>query len=72
MDRSEALERLPETYVSALALRDRGFDEAGIAATLSLDPAAVSALLRVAEQKLALLIHEGGRASRTRSTEVER
>ena len=57
MDRQSAIERLPQTHASALVLRDRGFDDAAIAAALSLELEAVPGLLRVAEEKLAALTH---------------
>jgi hypothetical protein len=76
VDRQSAIERLPQTYASALALRDRGFDDAAIATTLSLELEAVPALLRVAEEKLAALTDENeperGRGGQTSRSEAER
>jgi hypothetical protein len=55
MDELERLARLPESYARALQLRREGADEAAIAAALSIDPAAVGPLLRIADAKLAAL-----------------
>jgi len=52
MDRSTAIERLPEAYAAALRLHDEGHDDKAIAARLGLAPAAVGPLLRVAVAKL--------------------
>ncbi len=52
MDRSAAIDRLPEAYAAALRLQDEGHDDKAIAARLDLAPAAVGPLLRVAAAKL--------------------
>jgi DNA-directed RNA polymerase specialized sigma24 family protein len=52
MDRSTAIDRLPEAYATALRLQDEGHDDKAIAALLDLAPAAVGPLLRVAAAKL--------------------
>jgi len=76
VDRQRALQSLTRTHASALALRDRGFDDSAIAAALSLELEAVPSLLRVAEEKLAALADvdepDPGRGSRTSRSEVER
>ena len=64
MDRQSAIERLPQTYATALVLRDRGFDDAAIAAALSLELEAIPVLLGVAEEKLAALTDENERGRR--------
>jgi hypothetical protein len=46
MDRSTAIDRLPEAYAAALRLREEGHDDSGIAARLDLASAAVGPLLR--------------------------
>jgi len=52
MDRSDAVDRLPQAYAAALRLQDQGHDETAIAACLGLAPAAVGPLLRMAAAKL--------------------
>ena len=52
MDRSTAIDRLPEVYATALRLQDEGHDDKAIAARLDLAPAAVGPLLRMAAAKL--------------------
>ena len=52
MERSTAIDRLPEAYATALRLQDEGHDDNAIAARLDLAPAAVGPLLRVAAAKL--------------------
>jgi len=52
MDRSTAIDRLPEAYAAALRLQDEGHDDKAIAARLGLAPTAVGPLLRVAAAKL--------------------
>jgi hypothetical protein len=52
MDRSAAIDQLPEAYAAALRLQDEGHDDKAIAARLDLAPAAVGPLLRVAAAKL--------------------
>jgi DNA-directed RNA polymerase specialized sigma24 family protein len=52
MDRSTAIDRLPEAYAAALRLQDEGHDEKTIAVRLGLAPAAVGPLLRLATAKL--------------------
>jgi DNA-directed RNA polymerase specialized sigma24 family protein len=63
MDRSAAIDRLPETYATALRLQDEGHDDRAIAARLDLAPDAIGPLLRVAAAKLRTLLaadEEGG------------
>jgi DNA-directed RNA polymerase specialized sigma24 family protein len=52
MDRSTAIDRLPEAYAAALRLYDEGHDDQAIAARLHLPAEAVGPLLRVATAKL--------------------
>lgn len=52
MDRSTAIDRLPEAYAAALRLQDEGHDDKAIAIRLGLAPDAVGPLLRVAVAKL--------------------
>jgi DNA-directed RNA polymerase specialized sigma24 family protein len=52
MDRSTAIDRLPDAYAAALRLQDEGHDDKAIAARLDLAPTAVGPLLRVAAAKL--------------------
>jgi DNA-directed RNA polymerase specialized sigma24 family protein len=56
MHNERLLGRLPETYATALRLRERGLNERAIAAELSVEPEAVRALLGLAEAKLAALL----------------
>ena len=52
MDRSAAIDRLPEAYAAALRLYDAGNDDQAIADQLHLPTEAVGPLLRVATAKL--------------------
>jgi DNA-directed RNA polymerase specialized sigma24 family protein len=56
MDRAEAVRLLPEKYARALLLRDRGCEDAQIAAALGIVPEAIGPLLRLAEAKLQRLL----------------
>lgn len=57
MDRRAALELLPEAYALALRLRDAGAEPRLIAVALDADESAIPTVLRVAEAKLAALLH---------------
>lgn len=59
MDRSTAIDRLPEAYAAALRLQDEGHDDNAIAVRLDLAPAAIGPLLRVAEAKLNSILAAG-------------
>ncbi len=59
MDRSTAIDRLPEAYAAALRLQDEGHDDKVIAVRLDLAPAAVAPLLRVAAAKLHSILAAG-------------
>ena len=59
MDRSTAIDRLPDAYAAALRLQDEGHDDQAIAARLGLAPAAVGPLLRMAAAKLHTLLAAG-------------
>ena len=59
MDRSEALQALPDTYATALRLRDEGAEAAGVARALGVEPEAVGPLLTLADAKLADLMDAG-------------
>jgi DNA-directed RNA polymerase specialized sigma24 family protein len=59
MDRSTAIDQLPEAYAAALRLQDEGHDAKVIAARLDLAPAAVGPLLRVAAAKLRSILAAG-------------
>ena len=59
MDRSTAIDRLPEAYAAALRLQDEGHDDNAIAARLDLAPAAIGPLLRVAAAKLNSILAAG-------------
>ena len=56
MDRSSALELLPEAYADALRLRDAQVQPAEIARRLGIAPEALTAALELAEAKLARLL----------------
>lgn len=56
MDRSSALELLPEAYADALRLRDARVQPAEIAQRLRIAPEALTAALELAEAKLARLL----------------
>ncbi len=56
MDRSTAIDQLPEAYATALRLRDEGHDDTVIAARLGLAPEAVGPLLGIAAAKLRTLL----------------
>jgi DNA-directed RNA polymerase specialized sigma24 family protein len=66
VDRSEALELLPEAYAHALRLRDARVEPAEIARRLGIAPEALTAALELAEAKLARLLAD---ALITRRTE---
>lgn len=57
-DRDQALAALPQTYARALELRTAGRTPEQIAADLDIPPAAVPALLRLADAKLHTLLHD--------------
>jgi DNA-directed RNA polymerase specialized sigma24 family protein len=59
MDRSTAIDRLPEAYAAALRLQDEGYDDNAIAVRLGLAPTAVGPLLRVAAAKLRAILTAG-------------
>lgn len=52
MDRSTAIDQLPEAYANALRLYDQGHNDQAIAASLGVAPEAVGPLLRLATAKL--------------------
>jgi hypothetical protein len=56
MDREAAIATLPEPYDSVIRLLDRGSDPIAITAHLGLDPETATALVAVAETKLAALL----------------
>jgi DNA-directed RNA polymerase specialized sigma24 family protein len=56
VDRTAALELLPEAYAEALRLREAGSEPAEIARRLEIAPEAVASALELAEAKLARLI----------------
>jgi DNA-directed RNA polymerase specialized sigma24 family protein len=56
MDRTAAIDDLPEAYAAALRLRDAGLTDKAIAARLGIEVEAVDALLRVAVAKLAAIL----------------
>ena len=58
MDRQEAIVRLPEVYVTALRLRDRGIPDDRIAELLDIHSDAVNSFFDLAESKLAALMAE--------------
>ena len=53
MRRSDALDRLPLPYGTALRLRDAGIDDAVIAECVGVEPEALTTMMWVAEAKLA-------------------
>jgi DNA-directed RNA polymerase specialized sigma24 family protein len=62
VDRSRALELLPEVYARALLLRQDGRTNAEIARALDIPPEAAASTLELAEAKLGRLMqHDGGR-----------
>src|SRR5262245_45101797 len=56
MDRTEALQALPDAYAIALRLRDEGVEPDAVARILDVEPEAVGPLLTLAEAKLAGLM----------------
>ena len=60
VDRTTALNLLPEAYAEALRLRDAGYQPAEIARRLEIAPEAVTSALELAEAKLARLIADPG------------
>jgi DNA-directed RNA polymerase specialized sigma24 family protein len=58
MDRMDALAELPETYATALRLRDRNLNNEAIAEHLGIGIEGVQTLLRVADAKLKRLLSE--------------
>jgi hypothetical protein len=56
VDRSQALEALPNTYAIALRLRDEGVEPDAMARVLNVEPEAVGPLVTLAEAKLAGLM----------------
>jgi DNA-directed RNA polymerase specialized sigma24 family protein len=56
MDRTEALQALPDSYAIALRLRDEGLEPDAVARVLDVEPEAVGPLLALAEAKLAGLM----------------
>jgi DNA-directed RNA polymerase specialized sigma24 family protein len=56
VDRADAIDSLPEAYVTALRLRDAGSEPAEIARRLGIAPEAVAGALELAEAKLARLL----------------
>jgi hypothetical protein len=56
VDRSQALEALPNTYAIALRLRDEGVEPDAMARALNVEPEAVGPLVTLAEAKLAGLM----------------
>lgn len=58
VDRSAALELLPEAYANALRLRDAGVEPAEIARRLEIAPEALATALELADAKLARLISD--------------
>lgn len=63
VDRSAALELLPEAYADALRLRDAGDEPADIARRLRIAPEALTAAVELAEAKLARLLADDVTAS---------
>lgn len=57
MERNEGLNRLPGAYADGLRLRESGLDDDAIALELALEPHALAPLLRLADEKLAALLH---------------
>jgi hypothetical protein len=62
--RDEALEQLPAAYAIAIRLRDSGAPEETIAAALGSEPGAITALLDIADRKLAALVAQPDRRTR--------
>ena len=52
MDRSTAIDRLPEAYANALRLYDQGHNDQAIAACFGIAPEPVGPLLRLSAAKL--------------------
>ncbi len=67
VDRSSALELLPEAYADALRMRDARVQPAEIARRLGIAPEALTAALELAEAKLARLLAVDRTASETDS-----
>lgn len=57
MDRAEAIGHLPETHAAVIRLLDTGADTDAIAVHLDIHPNAVAPLVKVAQAKLARLLH---------------
>ena len=58
VDPEAALDELPQLYALGLRLRRDGVDDAGIAARLDIEVAAVPSLLHIAEAKLARIVRD--------------
>jgi DNA-directed RNA polymerase specialized sigma24 family protein len=56
VDRSQALDALPNAYAIALRLRDEGVEPDAMARALNVEPEAVGPLVTLAEAKLAGLM----------------
>ena len=56
MDRQIAVSQLPDLHAQAIRLRDRGFDPSDIALELDLPAESMSAVLDIADAKLARLL----------------
>jgi DNA-directed RNA polymerase specialized sigma24 family protein len=63
VDRSAALELLPEAYANALRLRDARIEPAEIAQRLGIAPEALATALELAEAKLARLLSDESRSA---------
>jgi DNA-directed RNA polymerase specialized sigma24 family protein len=58
MDRTTAIDQLPEAYARVLRLRDQGFSDEQLATLVAVPREALGPLLRLAEAKLARLLAE--------------
>jgi DNA-directed RNA polymerase specialized sigma24 family protein len=58
MDRTAALDELPESYAVALRLHSAGHDNTAIATALGIELESVEPLLRLANAKLERLLEE--------------
>ena len=56
MNRADALESLPQSFATAIRLREAGYGSGEIALRLRIAPEAVASTLELAEAKLARLL----------------
>jgi DNA-directed RNA polymerase specialized sigma24 family protein len=65
MDRTAAIDELPDAYATALRARDENLSNAEIAARVNIDIEAVEPLLRIADAKLGAILADQARSPKT-------